>query len=297
MTLTVREWTEADAASFFRVPQANDHKYSRGVLGLRTGSTQYPGAAVLTAEAAWHTGIGLVTFVSAHENAAPRFGLPSPAAAVLARRPETVFAGETDAVLSRCSAWLIGSGTDASSRSEREHTALQQLLAGSVPVVVDAGALDLTLTRPAAPTIITPHRGECAALWQAASLGDAPGLAANARTAERAQAAYTLANALGVTVLLKGSVTLIASPHRAEVLGVGPATPWLATAGTGDVLAGALGALVAAHADEVRAHPECLAPLGATAALLHDRAARRAGAPCTALDVAQALAEAQAPLR
>lgn len=110
-----------------------------------------------------------------------------------------------------------------------------------------------------------------------------------------------LAADLGVTVLLKGSTTLVTTPPG-ESATVGPATPWLATAGTGDVLAGILGALTAAHAaardDRPRVDHDALLSLAATASLLHDCAARFAtwheDRPITALDVAEALPAAVA---
>ena len=218
----------------------------------------------------------------------PAFGLPTPAAAVLAARPETVFSDDSAASRARCDAWLVGSGTDPATRSFAEGEAILALLQGTAPVVVDAGALDLvTVAQPIAPTIITPHRSEFARLCQAMSLE------------EDADSPVSLAEALGVTVLLKGSITTIASPGG-RVLSAGPATPWLATAGTGDVLAGVLGALVATHTDQVQKHPELLAELGASAAVLHDTAARIASqdgrAPITALDVAHALPAAFAQL-
>lgn len=282
-------WSAVDAAEFLTRPTTDDHKYSRGVLGLRTGSSAYPGAAVLGAEAAWRAGAGLVRFVPQRGDAPPPFGLPTPAAAVLAARPETVISWGGDP----CDAWLLGSGTSAQRRSTAERQALVALLAGQAPVVADAGAIDRELLRAAgdrrAPTIITPHAGEFARLWE--SLGQRP------RPTRDADAAAELAAHLDITVLLKGSVTIAASPSG-ELFESGPATPWLATAGTGDVLAGILGALVAAHASAVRLDPELLAQLGATAALLHDVAARIAsgddaqpasGRPVTALDVARAI--------
>lgn len=306
---------EPDISELLLEPGPESHKYSRGVLGLRTGSTAYPGAAVLSAEAAWRAGVGLVRFAAQQGDESPALGLPTPAAAVLASRPETVFAlpGGGSPRAQRVDAWVIGCGTDPMLRSYLEREALLALLAGRAPVVVDAGALGLLLERepgaPAAPVIATPHAREFAELWHAAGLAGVPDLTSGA---DRSTAASALATRLGVAVLLKGSRTVVASPVGGAVT-TAPATPWLATAGTGDVLAGALGALIATHAADRRIagapaldHGD-LAGLGVAAAALHDRAARIAaglaagsgtgGAPITALDVARALPAAHRELR
>ena len=258
-------WTRADAAAHIRVPTDADDKYSRGVVGLRTGTPAYPGAAVLGVEGAWRAGAGMVRWV----------GDPETGRLVLARRPETVLSA------GRVGAWVIGSGTDAKHRGPDEESALRALLAGDVPVVVDAGALDLA-AGAAAPLILTPHAGEFARLR--ASLG------LDERATDAAAAVAETAAAVGHVVLRKGAETLIASPDG-HVVAVRAATPWLATAGAGDVLAGALGALVAQAGAEAD-----LAAVAATAAWLHGRAARiaahadaGAGRPIVALDVAHAL--------
>lgn len=290
------EWNETDSFGLLPAPDASSHKYSRGVLGLRTGSAAYPGAAVLGAEAAWRTGIGSVRYTPPIGDRDPKYGLPTPAAAVCAARPETVFAADTAASRARVDAWIIGSGTDPSERSFAERSALVQLLDGAAPVVVDAGALDVVVDRaPKAPCIVTPHQGEFAEMWRLADLGPQP--------KDPSEAAAQLAHALGVTVLLKGSVTHVVSP-AGTVFRVGPATPWLATAGTGDVLAGILGALAAAHAREIVGDAELLARIGATSVTLHDQAARIAAhdlhsdsdavsGPITALEVAKKLPAAR----
>ena len=76
-------WSQKDAAAWLRAPRPDDDKYSRGVVGIRTGSPAYPGAAVLGVEAAWRTGTGMVRFE----------GADSVARLVLQRRPETVHGG------------------------------------------------------------------------------------------------------------------------------------------------------------------------------------------------------------
>lgn len=289
------QWSAADAREWLRPPTASDHKVSRGVLGARIGSAKYPGAAVLGVTAAWRTGIGMVRYLPPFNDAAPEFGLPTPAAAVLAARPETLF------VDGDCDAWLLGSGTDPAERSFQEEADLARLHLGATPLVVDAGALSSSLDRSAssAPAVLTPHGGEFLKLWDHAGFGHLSGEAAIDPTIAPVSAGR-LAARLSATVLLKGSITLVASPSGGLIT-VGPATPWLATAGTGDVLAGILGALVARHSRAVLADPEVLAPLAATAALVHDLAARIAagddapnaadavGAPITALEVAEAI--------
>lgn len=235
---------------------------------MRTGSSAYPGAAVLGVEAAWRTGAGFVRYS----------GPTDVARLVLARRPETVTGAGPDA---RVGVWVVGSGTDAATRTPEEAVTLRRILTGSVPVVVDAGAVDLAASATA-PLVATPHAGEFARMRRDLGLGDAG--------ADRETAVVEVARALGGAVLLKGADTLVAGADGA-VLRVRSRTHWLATAGTGDVLAGIIGALVAANPD---------APLGACAAggaWLHGRAAEVAagvdegvpGHPIVALDVAVAL--------
>ncbi|WP_279073081.1 ADP-dependent NAD(P)H-hydrate dehydratase [Microbacterium lacticum] len=278
------EWTAEQAAGVLRMPTASDDKYSRGVLGVRTGSDRYPGAAVLGVEAAHRTGLGMVRYL----------GDERPTALVLARRPETVTAD------GRVQAWLIGSGTDASERSAADTAALRELLAGSMPVVVDAGALDL-VPGAVAPVVVTPHDRELARLREAAGL---PEISLTGPGADREGAAVDTAAALGVTVLLKGSRTVVATPAGRVRTVVSP-TAWLAAAGTGDVLGGILGALVAGAAGAAEADTgadgsaaldaDTLGALAATAAYVHGHAAAaasaaRSGGPITALDAAASVA-------
>lgn len=275
------EWTAEQAAGVLRMPTASDDKYSRGVLGVRTGSDRYPGAAVLGVEAAHRTGLGMVRYL----------GPERPTALVLARRPETVTAD------GRVQAWLIGSGTDASERSAADTAALRELLAGSMPVVVDAGALDL-VPGAVAPVVVTPHDRELARLREAAGL---PEISLTGPRADREGAAVDTAAALGVTVLLKGSRTVVATPAGRVRTVVSP-TAWLAAAGTGDVLGGILGALVAGAAEadagadgSAVLDADTLGALAATAAYVHGHAAAaasaaRSGGPITALDVAESVA-------
>jgi hydroxyethylthiazole kinase-like uncharacterized protein yjeF len=267
-----QEWTAADAAHWIRRPQADDDKYRRGVLGVLTGSTEYPGAAVLGVEAAHRAGIGMVRYIG-----------PRPLrAAVLLRRPETVTQS------GRVQAWLLGSGMDASHRSFMLSGDLQHALASGVPVVLDAGGLDLVGTHNG-PTVITPHARELATLLVSREIKTTREAVLKDPAAWAARAARDL----GVVVLLKGAVTHVAAPDGRR-LRVPVRTHWLATAGTGDVLGGALGALVASHHDAIMADASALTSIAATAALVHAEAAQLAsdavdGGPITALDVADTL--------
>lgn len=254
------EWTADDAASRIAVPGVDDDKYTRGVLGVVTGSEQYPGAAVLGVEAALRTGVGMVRYL----------GPPWPTELVLNRRPEAVAAN------GRVQAWLLGSGMDP---VDRDVAPMEDALAQGLPTVLDGGALDLH-DRATGPVVITPHHRELARVL---------GTDAELVTADPEYWARSAADDLGVTVLLKGHTTLVAGPGVS--LSVRSAPTWLATAGAGDALGGVLGALVATHAMVLLEHPDELANLAATAAVIHGLAAGRAssGGPLTILDLCAAI--------
>ncbi|MFC6354860.1 ADP-dependent NAD(P)H-hydrate dehydratase [Luethyella okanaganae] len=262
------EWDVARARDWIAVPRSDDDKYSRGVLGVITGSHDYPGAAVLGVEAAMRTGVGMVRYTG------PR----AVAGAVLARRPEVV------TISGRVQAWLLGSGMNPARRTLVLSGELSQAIGEGHPIVLDAGALDLVGETHGA-AVITPHYRELAAL-----LGGRKGPTVEEVAENPGEWAIRAAEALGATVLLKGAVTHIAQPDGIR-LTVSSSPGWLATAGTGDVLGGVLGALLATHHEVLKYDPSKLAPLSATAALLHGLAARRAsgGGPIAALDVAQAI--------
>ncbi|MFE6963737.1 NAD(P)H-hydrate dehydratase [Agromyces sp. NPDC057679] len=267
-----QEWTADEAAGWVKAPHAGDDKYSRGVLGVITGSTDYPGAAVLGVEAATRTGVGMVRYTG------PR----GVRAAVLLRRPETV------TVSGRVQAWLIGSGIEPGRRSFMLQGDLQHALASRLPVVLDAGALDLVGTHTA-PTVITPHARELANLLVTREVD----VTLDEVRADPAGWADRAARELGVAVLLKGAVTHIADPDGDRYT-VTADTHWLASAGTGDVLGGILGALAATHHEELALNAEVLTRLAATAAWIHGEAARRAsaavdGGPVAALEIAAAV--------
>ncbi|WP_149184918.1 NAD(P)H-hydrate dehydratase [Streptomyces sp. TRM49041] len=250
----------ADVARLLPVPAAESDKYRRGVVGLVAGSARYPGAAVLAVAGALRGGAGAVRYVG-------------PAAeAVLSRYPETLVHAGPPRKAGRVQAWVIGPGLG-------DTPGVDDVMESDVPVLVDADGLRLldpaAVRARSAPTVLTPHAGEAAALL---------GVAREDVEARRLDAARELAARYGATVLLKGSTTLVAAPEPAVPVRVNATgTPWLATAGSGDVLSGLAGSLLAAR----------LAPRDAAsaAAYLHGLAARRAarGAPVAAHDVAEAL--------
>lgn len=246
----------ADVAGLLPVPTASSDKYRRGVVGIVAGSGQYPGAAVLAVAGALRGGAGAVRYVG-------------PAAeAVLARYPETLIGR------GRVQAWVVGPGLGEGRAGE-----VADLLAGDVPVLVDADGLrglDVGVLRArTAPTLLTPHAGEAAALL---------GTSRESVEAGRLGAVRGLAQRYGAAVLLKGSTTLVASGGVAAVRVNPTGTAWLATAGSGDVLSGLAGSLLAGGLSGADA--------GAVAAYLHGLAARRAGGPLLAQQVAEALPEA-----
>ncbi|UER53628.1 NAD(P)H-hydrate epimerase [Kineosporiaceae bacterium SCSIO 59966] len=244
----------ADAAGRWPVPGPRDDKYSRGVLGVVAGGARYTGAAVLCTGAAVRAGAGMVRYL----------GPPEPTALVRARWPEVV-PGQ-----GRVQAWVVGPGIDPGDPDQLP--AVEAALAGDLPCLVDAGALELLpAQRRDAPTLLTPHAGELARLLTRLE-GDGAGRRAGTTArddvlAAPLDAARRAARLTGATVLLKGATTLVVPPDgpvRSQPAG----PPWLATAGAGDVLAGVAGVLLAAGLDPVEA--------GSLAVLAHAAAARAA---------------------
>lgn len=262
---SVRTFTARDAARCIITPSDIDHKYSRGVLGVITGSAQYPGAAVLSTSAALATGIGMVRFHSSS-------GL---AHLVLHDAPETVVQPGP------VTAWLAGSGIHHKKYSDfttwLRHRWFTLLKAQTVPTVLDAGALSYA-GKLNQPTLITPHAGELSRLLASHSVS----VSSEAIEADPLTWAKKTSQLLNVTVLLKGSKTVVAYGDR--VIALPKSTSWLATAGSGDVLAGIIGALVATNYIEILNSPERLAEVAATGAYIHNQAALLAsqGAPISA---------------
>ncbi|MBB5939590.1 NAD(P)H-hydrate dehydratase [Streptomyces zagrosensis] len=261
----------ADVAAVLPRPSAESDKYRRGVVGVVAGSARYPGAAVLAVAGALRGGAGAV-----------RYAGPG-ADAVIARFPETLVSAGPPGKAGRVQAWVVGPGIGDDAQARQ---ALADVLASDVPVLVDADGLRLLppdgVRSRSAATLLTPHAGEAAALL---------GRPREEVEAGRLAAVRALAAKTGATVLLKGSTTLIAGPDDDPVRVNPTGTAWLATAGSGDVLSGLTGSLLAAGLSARTA--------ASTGAYLHGLAARRAAArpggpaaPITAADVADALGEA-----
>ena len=254
----------ADFRHLYALPQPADHKYSRGVLGIAAGSAMYPGAAVLATGAALATGVGMIRFLG-----------PAPVTTLINTVHPEVVCSQGAVSDSHVQAWLVGPGaTEDPGQRQRARDAI----ASGLPTVVDAGALPLLPTTVEDHVILTPHAGELAALFE--RRGDS--VERGAIEAAPADFARRAAVATGATVLLKGNTTVVAAPSG-EVFSQANATPWLATAGSGDTLAGILGALVATNARNDDAGASLGLPpssrwaaLAAAAAMLHGLAGQQA---------------------
>ena len=264
-----RDWNSEEIGGWIRTPTATDDKYSRGVVGIVTGSAEYPGAAVLGVEGAARAGAGMVRYLGDSEAAR----------LVLQRRPEVVTAD------GRVQAWLIGSGMDRSKRAGELAADLGERIAQALPTVLDAGALDL-VDGTKGPVLLTPHAGELVGVLSAHSVD----VDRKAIEGDPERWAGEAARRTGAVVLLKGSTTHVVSPSGRGVR-VRGGSAWLATAGSGDVLAGILGALLASHSERILADSEVLVDIAAAGAALHSLAGERAsgGGPIVALDIAEHL--------
>ncbi|SLM94533.1 NAD(P)H-hydrate dehydratase [Brevibacterium yomogidense] len=243
-------------------PGPHDHKYTRGVLGVIAGSQQFPGAGVLTSLAAVNAGVGMLRVQGAR----------TVQDAVVARAPEVV------TVPGRVQAWTMGSGAP---EPHDMMEFLSEAIGTGTPLVLDAGALALlpallaVATAPLPPcTVLTPHAGELTELLtriddEASDLEREDVESAPVRWARRA-AAQT-----GAVVLLKGHRTIIAAPDG-RLWAPTPGPPGLATAGSGDVLAGLVGAALATGLLQDQSDDPAgdAAALAALAVILHNRAGR-----------------------
>lgn len=262
---------QSNLARVLRSPTAEDDKYSRGVVGFVTGSNEYPGAAILGVTAAIRTGIGMVRYL----------GPESLSALLVDSRPEVVIQP------GRAQAWVVGSGVDAQKSTEQVRR-IKTLAAQPGYLVADAGALEvIDFGHAVADCVLTPHAGELVKLlarygqvWQREEVE------ANAEAA-----AVLAAKLTGQTVILKGHQSVVANSEGAFSCPPGPAD--LATAGTGDVLAGILGALIASNFAQLTSGEASLSDVCEAAVELHAQAAELAAqdGPVAALDVAEGVRE------
>lgn len=282
-----------DIAELLPRAEFSAHKYTRGVAGIVAGSAQYPGAALLAVAAASACGPGMV-----------RYAGPASIAAFLAvRNPEVVSSSAAPDSL-QVQAWLAGSGIDG---SDEQAARARQVLASGLPAVVDAGALPLVgfVKARNERLVLTPHAGELAGLLarfeahqeQTSSQETAAPAAVPANRAAieaRPLAAVRRAAYLtGAVVLLKGAATLVATPDG-TVYSQGNGRASLATAGSGDTLAGILVALLAMRSP---ADPDGLAQTAALAAALHGELAQMSqGEPLNAGALAARIPETWAAL-
>lgn len=242
-----------DVSKCLKKPKPLYNKYSRGVLGLVTGSNEYPGAAILSASAASHANIGMV-----------RYAGPLRAQnLVLQTSPEVV---ASEQLTGKIDAITVGSGIPDADHCNTEASANQRKYIASIlaqyakennnskeqlisqqdnlpPICVDAGALDLLPKQVCTKVVLTPHAGELSSLFTKYDLN----ISAQQISSNPTHYAQKAADLTGATVLVKGATTAVASPSElhSPIYIAKCAPSWLATAGSGDVLAGILGALLA----------------------------------------------------
>lgn len=243
---------DATLARYLLKPEADSHKYSRGVVRIIAGSQRFPGAGLLCVAGASHSGVGMIRL-----NAPERVEN-----LVLAAHPQIVPDGP--ALTGTCDALVLGPGLDA---QKADWEAAAQLLENT-PAVIDASALEPVCAlvkegklRLHAHHILTPHDGElarCLNLFAGTNTGEIAGKLADKADKplgkfafeispalqRRIQGAQQLAALTGACVLAKGNRTVVVDA-KAQVHTLPAATPWLATAGSGDVLAGLMGGLLA----------------------------------------------------
>ena len=232
------------------LPTADGHKYTRGVVGVAAGSDQYPGAAHLVVAGAQSATAGMVRFV----------GSAALGSRVVDRAPEVVLSP------GRVQSWVVGPGGGAEARDQ-----LATALGDGVPTVIDADALAGLPDTFEVPAVLTPHAGELATMLSTSR---------EAVEADPLGSVTAAADRWACTVLLKGPRTLIATPGRPTRVNLS-GTPWLGTAGSGDVLAGLVGALLASGLDTHDA--------ASVGAYLHGRAAECLDGPLTAGGIAATL--------
>ncbi len=268
---------DADVAALVPAPGFGDHKYRRGVVGVAAGSARFPGAALLATAGALAGDIGMARVLDRADLAR----------LVIAAHPQVVPGSGVDD--GRTDAWVAGPGFPG---DDDDALVLEQVLGLDVPLVLDAGALRLLAERAEllgaiagrhAPTVLTPHEGEFARLGGTI---DGRGRLAGARA---------LAERTGAVVLLKGPASVVVAPDGTAYVDAA-GSPALATAGSGDLLAGLAAALLAGQQARARLRtPADAARVVAAACWLHGMAGRSAaagGVAVTASDIAAHLPRA-----
>lgn len=258
----------ADVSAWIPRRAPNTHKWEVGGVMVVGGTLGMTGAPMLVSRAVLRAGAGIVWCGMPGEAAAAASGsevitvdLPATPDGALDARAASVVLRDLD----RFGSLVVGPGLG---RDERTQSAVIQLVADApVPLVLDADGLNalrgdlaplrIRHTMLEATAVLTPHDGEFTRL-----MGEPPGK-------DRIAAARRLADATDAVVLLKGSATVIAEPGGGRVAVNPTGGPWLASAGTGDVLSGIIGALLARGCDAFSA--------AAAGAWIHGRAADRAG--------------------
>lgn len=271
--MDTREYTDDELTALLPLPAPDANKYTRGTLAMVVGSARYPGAACLAARAAQRTGAGYTRVATAP---AAMDVVRSCSPSLVVRSYDGLQAADLpEARPGHPAACVVGCGFDAADDAAAPLTHLV-LKHAAAPVLVDGGALS-ALAQPKArrllrrrfvgdwPTVITPHAGE------AARLAEPFGLARD----DPAELARLIALAYGVVAVLKGPCTFVSDGD--QIVRMAEGTAALAKAGTGDVLAGMIGALLAQGLD-----PFDAAVLGAT---MHARAGRAAEAAWTAISL------------
>lgn len=280
-------------ASALPRPAEDADKCTRGKLTVIGGSDAYPGSVCLASRAGLYGGAGYVA-CACSATAVPLVRAFAPSCVVQAWDGADAAALKLDAQDARHpQACVLGCGM-VSDGGFQDALAAQMIEGCAAPLLLDGGALRTVAERGLSgvlqsrgragrQTVLTPHGGEAAALARAA---DIPVPARHAPDRELAAFAVAIAEAFAAHVLLKGPASFIASPASAEVCLMDQGTPALAKAGTGDVLAGVVGALLAQGMD-----PATACVLGATVHAGAGRAAakERGIISATAEDVLEAL--------
>ena len=253
---------------------AATHKYRRGHCVVVSGPAHATGAARLAAHGALRVGAGLVTVAGETAALGP---LSASLTAVMVRKADTAADLQTMLHDKRLNAVVIGPGSGVGNATRERVLAT---LASGAAVTLDADGLSSFADAPDAlfkqlhdRCVLTPHEGEFERLF--------PGLLA--QSVNRIEATRDAAKRTGAVVLLKGPDTVVAKPHGAAVVNTN-APPYLATAGSGDVLAGIIAGLMAQGVTAFDA--------ARTGAFLHGACGRIAGPGLIAEDLPEALPQA-----